>query len=79
MCAYYVWRINAQSNVQLRYLQVLKRQQRLHYIKKATANHFRGSKTLRNVKPVCLEIKCKEPSIEWRAWDLERKKLRYLA
>ena len=52
MCAYRVWSINAQGNVQLRYLQVLKRQERLHYIKKATTNHFRGFKTLGNVKPV---------------------------
>ena len=36
MLAYRVWRINTQRNVQLRYLQVLKRQERLHYINKAT-------------------------------------------
>ena len=64
MCANHVGRINAQSNVQLRYLQVLKRQERLRYIKKATTNHFRGFKTLGNVKPMCLEIKFKETSIK---------------
>ena len=64
MFAYHVWRLNAQRNVQLRYLQVLKRQERLHYIKIATSNHFRGFKALGNVKPLCLERKFKEPSIE---------------
>ena len=64
MFAYHVWSINAQRNVQLRYLHVLKRQERLHYIKIATSNHFRGFKALGNVKPLCLERKFKEPSIE---------------
>ena len=64
MLAYRAWSINAQGNMQLRYLQVLKRQETLHCIKKTTRNHFRGFKTLRNGKPVCLERKFKEPSIE---------------
>ena len=64
MFSYRVWRINAQRNVQLRYLHVLKRQERVHYIKKATRNHFRGFKTLNNAKPVCLSRKFKEPPIE---------------
>ena len=64
MFAYGVWRLNAQRNVKLRYLQVLKRQERLHYIKKATRNYFRGFKALGKVKPVCLERKFKEPFIE---------------
>ena len=64
MLAYRVWSINAQRNVQLRYLHVLKRQERLHYIKKATRNHFRGFKTLGNVKAICLERKFKEPAID---------------
>ena len=64
MFAYGVWRLNAQRNVQLRYLQVLKRQERLHYINKATRQHFRGFKTRGNVKPACVERKFKEPSIK---------------
>ena len=35
MFAYRVWSINAQSNADLRYLEVLKHQEKLHYIKKA--------------------------------------------
>ena len=54
MFPYRVWSINAQRNVKLRYLHVLMLQERLHYIKKATRNHFRGFKTLVNGKPVCL-------------------------
>ena len=65
MFAYHVWSINAQSHVQLRYLQVLKHQKKLHYNKKATWNYFRRFKTLSNVKLVCLERKFKVPSIEW--------------
>ena len=57
MFAYRVWSINAERNVQLKYLQVLKSQERLRYIKKATTNHFRGFKTLGNVKSVCLKRK----------------------
>ena len=73
-----MWSINAQSNVQLRYFQVLKKQERLHNITKATTNHFRGFKTLGNVKPVCLKIKFTEASIERQVGELESKKLRYL-
>ena len=64
MFAYHVWSINAQRNVQLRYLHVLKRQERLHYIKKASRNHFRGFKALGDVKAVCLERKFKEQFID---------------
>ena len=64
MLPHRVWSITAQRNVQLRYLQALKGQERLQYIKTATGNHFRGFRALHNVTLVCLDRKFKEPSIE---------------
>ena len=52
---------NARRKVRLTFFDVKMQ----HYIKKATRKHFRGFKTLDNVKPVCLERKFKEPSIKW--------------
>ena len=48
-----------QVSVQLRYLEVLKHQERLNDIKKDTRGNFKGCRTLTKVKPY-LEVKLKE-------------------
>ena len=46
--------------MQLRYLVVLKQQERLNDIKKGKNDDFRGSKTLSKVKPIYLGLKLKK-------------------
>ena len=48
----------------LSYLEVLKHQERLKDVKKGTRDHFRGCETLSKVKPMYLEVKLKEATVE---------------
>ena len=51
---------NAPSKVQLRYLEILKHQERLNDIKKGTRDNFLGCKTLIEVEPIHLEVNWKK-------------------
>ena len=63
LTAFRAW--DAQSKALLKYLEVLKYQERLNDIKKGRKDNFRGSKTLSKSKPMYLEVKLKEAKFGW--------------
>ena len=56
---------NASSKVRLRYLEVLKHQERLSDISKGSRDEVIGCKTLKKVNPMYLELKFKEIKFNW--------------